>query len=278
MLWLPSNDFGSIVSSVSSTRPNAALGTTITPGNNTNGSYASVLSTLADDAYGLLINVNSNTTAANARDTLMTIGFDPAGGTSFTDKITDLLVSLACALSLGHGLYYYFPLFIPAGTSIGAKASVNNATVGTLKTFMTAFCRPRRPVKTGKYVVTYGNTAASSSGTAVTSGTTNEGAWTLLGTVGANDRPFFWQLGYGQNQSAMASEIFHCDLGIGDGTNMKTVIQDQIFAASNAEYVVGGVQMGGHGIARPNDGVYGRMQTSGSTTTNLSMAAYAVCE
>src|SRR5690606_34323542 len=120
----------------------------VTPGNNTYGSYAEVISdsSVTSDAFGILININSVSVGSSARDAILTIGIDPAGGTTYTDFISDLLCSCAPTYVRGSsGAWYYFPVFIKAGTSIAAKGSVNNSTVGTMHVNVQLMCKPTRP-------------------------------------------------------------------------------------------------------------------------------------
>ena len=133
------------------TRPAAAWGTSVTPGNNTYGSYAALISgaSVTDDAHGILININSVSTSTAAKDCIVTIGIDPAGGASYTAFIEHLLCSCAGAYASAQcgagGVNYYFPVRVPSGSSIAAKASVNNATVGTVRVAVTLY-RTTRPM------------------------------------------------------------------------------------------------------------------------------------
>lgn len=280
MLISQSSEWGLIIPSVTAgTQPAAAWGTSITPAENAYGSYASVLAgaSLTSDAYGILININSNSVSTAARDTLLTIGLDSAGGSSFTDFITDLLCSGASAYvsGVGSGIWYYFPIFIKNGTSVGAKASVNNATVGTLRCAVTLFCQPSRPemIRTGSFVTTFGSTAASSSGTAVTPGTAAEGSWTQIGS--ALTRPhWYWQVGMGINDGSTSNAVTHIDVGLGSAGSKKTIIADAPFRVTGGEDMVSNLGMY-YADGATGDIVYARAQTS-SADSNYSVAVYAV--
>jgi len=274
------NEFGLIIASASGA-PGASVGASTTPGNNSYGSFTSIMSgaTVTDDVYGLWIIINTGFVSGAARDILITIGLDPAGGTSFSDWITDLLGS--CASNYGGataagGVQYFFPLFIKAGTAIGAKSSVNNATVGTVSVGLKLLCKPSRPdlLRLGTQVRTYGSTAASSSGTAVTPGGASEGAWTSIGTVAAGDRPWFWQVGIGINNATMNNNGMHVDLGIGDGSNKRVVIQDELILTSTTE-TISARYSGAYAKACPGDVIYGRAQGT-SAVTGTSLIAYGV--
>lgn len=280
MLVTQSSEWGQIISSVADgTQPAAAWGTSLTPGNNTYGSYAQVLAgaSLTSDAFGILVNFNSNSVSTAARDTIVTIGLDAAGGTSFTDFISDLLCSGASAYvsGVGTGVWYYFPVFVKSGTSIGAKASVNNATVGTLRCAVTLFCKPSRPemIRYGSYVTTFGSTAASSCGTSVTPGTASEGSWTQIGS--ALTKPhWFWQVGMGINDSTTSNAVTHLDVGLGDASNKKVVISNHPWRTTGGEDATANMGMY-WGDGATGDIVYARAQTS-SADSNYSVAVYAV--
>ncbi len=282
-LWVPSgsNDFTWQTSNVAAARPSANSGTSVTPGNNTKGSYAAVLTSgnVAFDVFGMLININSNSVSAAARNTLVDIGVDPAGGSSYSVLVPNLLGSCATSLIVGFGLNYYFPIWVKAGSSIGARASVNNATVGTLRVIVTVFGKPRLPqlAKVGTYVTDFGTTAASSSGTAVTSGTVSVGAYTSLGTLAKEY--WYWQQGLGINDSTMTSgNLYNGDLAFGDGSNKQLIIRNQMWAIPNAnESLMSALPLGlGPRVVANGASVFGRLQCSGTADSSLSMIAYGV--
>lgn len=256
------------------------MGTSITPGNNTYGSYASLIAgaSVTDDVYGFWINFNSNGLSATARDALATVGLDAAGGTSFTDTINHL--GAACAdvygaATGGIGLWYYFPLFIKSGTSIGVKASVNNATVGTLFSHVVLQCQPTRSdlIRMGSFVRTFGDTAASSAGTAITQGGVSEGAYVQLGSA-LVESLWFWNCAVGANATVESTSINHVDLAIGAAGAKKVVIANQSWCMTNGE-TARGVFPGAYSPAAIGDLVYGRAQAS-AVVAGKSLLAYGV--
>lgn len=262
-----------------STRPAAAMGVSVTPGNNSKGSYATLISAgnVVNDVYGILIHINSGFTTATARDCIVDIGTDPAGGTSFGVVIPDLLGSCSGDATFG-GHWYYFPLAIKAGSTIGARASQNGVTTA-IRVNCRIFGRPTRPelCKTGSRVTAYGITGASSNGTSVTSGTTSEGSWTSLATNIA-ERNWWWQMGMGVNDSTMSALCYHADLGAGDATNKTMLIEDQLYWSDATERLNNspiGVLMGETDVASGVN-VYGRLQCSGTADAGLSLAGYGL--
>lgn len=283
MLWVPAraSEFAWTVSNVSGLRPANSLGATITPAENTKGAWTEVLAAadVTRDVFGLFVNFNSNSASTSARDTICDVGVDPSGGTSYAVLIPDLLASCATHLAIGVGHNYYFPIWIRAGSSVAVRASVNNATVGTLRCIMQAWGSPRdaRMVRVGTYVVALGITAASSSGTTVVSGTTSEGAWTSLST-GLPRPAWWWQLGMGINDSTMgANKTYHADLSIGDGTNNRIVVLDQRYSIPDGNETLsdyGTLCNTGYDVSSGN--VYGRLQCSSTPDSALSLAAYGL--
>jgi hypothetical protein len=286
-IWMPSGDDADYqwsFSSTSATRIAAAWGTSVTPAQNAYGTAVQICSSanVARDVFAIEVNFNSGGTSTAARDMLAKIQVDPAGGTTWADLVTGLLCS-ACSPALGafgSGISYVFPIWIKAGSAIAVAASVNNATVGTVRARMKLWGSPRRRdfVKVGNRIVSLGVTAGTSTGTAVTPGTTADGAWTALGTVASTDDPWWWQFGCGTNQGTELAVAYTADLAIGDASNKFIVSEDRrIYQGTTAEiwYDNGPEYQGAH-QAKGGDIVYGRMQCSGTAAAAKSMAAYGV--
>lgn len=235
-----------------------------------------MFSAVANRVYGIQLVLAGNNAAAAARDALVDIGIDEAGGSSYTGKIPDLICTGAVNNDKG-GISFYFPLGIKAGSTIAARASVNNATVGTIYVWATLFGLPRNPesCRVGSFVEAIGVVSATSKGTDVTSGSTSEGAWTSLGST-ANPC-WWWQQGMGLNNSNTGARVYALDLGVGDGSNKDVVIQDQTWGSDTSERLVNTMQLLGcerHVPAGTN--VYGRIQCSGTPDSGSSMVAYAL--
>lgn len=181
MLAMPGNSFEFAVSNQAA--PSAAsYGTSITPGaNDAKGSYTQLLTALSDDCYGVVVGITGAAVSANAKPALVDIGADPAGGSSYSIIIPDLNGSATrgWTSALVTGIWYYFPLYVKAGSSLGARAQVGNATAGTIRVFVKLFGRPTHPenLKFGTYVDAIGVDSANSRGTAVTAGNGSKGSY-----------------------------------------------------------------------------------------------------
>jgi hypothetical protein len=278
-LWVPigASEFAWSVSNIDGVRPLNALGQPLLPAINSKGSWSQVLSPvlISEDIFGLRINFNSGFVSATARDMLADIGIDPSGGSSYSVLIPDLLASCAAAMQYG-GINYYFPIRVPAGSSIAARASVNSLDTSTVSCWIQGYGRPRDPrmIKAGSYVTAYGVAPTLSAGTPVDAGTTDEGAWTTLGTI--SRRAWWWQLGMGFNATSMGIRTFMADLAIGDASNKRIAIQDHIYAipVNTEQLTTPGMTMNtGYDVSSGT--IYARLQAS-SFQSGSSVIAYGL--
>lgn len=256
------------------------MGVAVTPGNNAFGSYAQVWAGSSTyDAYEVLINVNSSNSSTAARDLLVTIGLDLAGGTSYTDFISDLLCSDAASYTGGSngGHWFRFPVFIPRGASVGAKASVNNATVSTCRVNAIFYCEPTRPdlILIGKGVQTFGADEANSRGTTIVPGDTSEGSWTQVGS--AITRPIrHWSFGIGANDADLAVNAIHTDLSVGSAGTKRIILQNA-WSSSSAVEAIGKNEASREFRGNVGELVYARQQIGANAAeTNHSIIVYGV--
>lgn len=261
-------------------RPTAAYGTSITPG--TGGSFGSWVQLLsganvANDVYGVMVCINSFSTSVTTRNVLIDIGVDNAGGTSYVTKIPYLMGGHASPYNVGSGgNWYYFPLSIPAGSSIAARGVGNVATAG--RVYITVFGQPRRPemVRTGSKVFSFGQTVATATGTTVTPGTTEDGTAVSLG---ATTMPlWWWQVGYTCVDTTMTLAAVHCDVLAGTTTgNAKILIANSLVNVSQAEQISNlPLTMGCVAAVDTGENVYVRCQSSATADSEVSMMAYGM--
>lgn len=237
----PGSDFKWQLSSYGTTRPAAAFGTTVTPGTApTMGAWAQLISgaSMVNDAYGILININSASTSATTRNCLIDIGIDNAGGTNYVVSIPFLLGGHAAPYNVGSGgCWYYFPLFIPRGSSIAARATGNVTTA--IRVFATVYGQPRRPdaVKVGSSVFSFGQTTSTATGTSITLGTTTKGNYVQVGAA-TTMRLWWWQAGYTCIDTTMTLATIHLDIAAGTSTtNNKLLVGDFFINTSASEQI-----------------------------------------
>ena len=279
-LYVPSaGDFKWWVSNGAS-RPAATYGTALTPGTApTFGSWTQLMSgaTVAQDVFGIMINFNSFSTSATTRNVLVDIGVDNAGGTSYRTVIPYLIAGHAAPYTVGSGgQWYYFPLFIKAGSSIAARAMGNVVTAG--RCMITVFGQPKRPdsVRVGSRVFSFGEDTTNAIGTAVTLGTTGDGAWAQAGS--ATPMPlWWWQAGYTCADTTMTAAMIHLDCSAGDATNKKILIQDSPLVTTSAEQISNlPTTVGCVANVAAGQNVYVRGQSSATADSTPTMMAWGL--
>jgi hypothetical protein len=109
---------------------------------NADGTDTAVMSALTHDCEYLWIAIANTASTTEAPAALMDLLVDPAGGTSWSNLITDLLVGGAANLlfnsASGIPLAYHFPLWIPAGSSLGARIRRQSASARTARIMLLA--------------------------------------------------------------------------------------------------------------------------------------------
>lgn len=273
MLLVPAggNSFQNVQSNAAG-RPNAAQGTAVTPAVGSKGSWAQVFASLDFDTFGLLICINGNSASAASRNTVIDIGVGGSG--SEIVLIPDLIAGNAIGYTTmgGGGLWYYFPVAIPAGTRLSIRAQ-GTVTTGT-QAYIQAFQKPLNPamVRSAAYVEAIGMTLPQ--GTAVTAGGASEGSWTLLGAT--TKACWHWQVG-AQVTSAdttHAGNSIHIDIAEGDASNKNVILQDVILMTSTSEQACMGPKLIGCEWSVPaGRNIYARAQASG-TADSLFISAY----
>lgn len=191
---------------------------------NTDGNPVTVLSALSHDCEYMIVHVNNSRATSADSSMLMDILVDYAGGTSWTELIADLLVGFADMTQGGtpSPREYHFPIWLPAGTSIGARARCAHTALITPRVVMQVGGGNANPESwwCGQKVATVGTfTAASSVGQTHTPGISGAfSSWTSLGSTLANaagavqwaaqgfgslfngNGTYRWQFGVGSNQ------------------------------------------------------------------------------
>lgn len=206
--------------------PDSTPGVSVTPGaSGAEGAWTQMASSanIAQDVYAFSIAVNSGFVTGNQKDHLLDIGVDPAGGTSYTAIIQNIVCGQSAAI--GSAKQFFFPMFVKAGSSVAARVQGSNATAGTVRISMVFYGRPSNPesILVGQYSETIG-TITGSAGVSFTPGNGAEGSWTSLGTT---TRPLWWfQLGIQVSNGTITAHYGIYDLAVGDGTNKDIIIED----------------------------------------------------
>lgn len=275
MLFVPGGDnvFGFISSSTAGTRPaTTTQGTSITPGTAAYGAYAQIGAVLTDDSYGILIGISNNSANNASRRTVVNIGVDYTGSTAFSTIIPDLVGGGAPTYTTeGTAQYYYFPILIPSGSTIGAQAYGSVATA--IRVFAQTYRKPLNPSarRSAAYAQSIGESTFE--GTNFTpSVTAANGTWTGLGTSSRD--LWWWQVGVqgtSGDTSYAANTTILVDVGVGDGTVAGTeiILKDVPIRQGNAAESFNNVPMMGTCEYPIPSGsyIYIRGQNSGANET-----------
>jgi hypothetical protein len=257
------------------------IGISVTPGvSNAEGAWTQIAAAanITTDIFGIWISINAGATSATAKNHLLDIGVDPAGGTSYVAVISNIV----CGMS---GFYdtardgsrnFYFPICISSGSSVAVRIQGNVGTAGTVGILASFYGAPNRPelARAGQYSETIG-TITNSNGVAFTPGTSGaEGSWTSLGTTTRD--LWWWQLCVQEDASSIGSGMWMMDLAYGDASNKVLIIENLIHLVDTTEQV--GNQLCMHGYKRVPGGstLYVRGSISGTTTTGFNAVAVGV--
>jgi len=197
--------------------PTQEWGTTVTPGtSNADGTAATLLTALAFDVHYIAVGFSGYNVSGAAAYCLADVLIDPAGGTAWRSFINDLLCGYAAGKNQNLSAWYYFPVFIKSGTSIGSRVRTSHTVAPTSpRVVIYAMGNPSRPGQwwCGSVVETPGVTAASSTGTSVTPGNTGVlGTWTNIGAV-TNGRYGSIQIGWNGTDSLALGQTYHFQVG-----------------------------------------------------------------
>jgi len=209
------------------TTPSTTPGVLVTPGSGSKGAYVQLASgaNLAKDSYALALWVNAGSTSTGIRDLLLDIGLDPAGGTSYsqTGGINNIYAPQS-SNAVDGGRWFYFPLWIKAGTSVGVCGQANDAS--TVRVAAWFYGQPTNPefAVAGQYSETLG--VSGNGGTPFTCGNSAAwGSWTSLGTT--TKSCWHWTLAWGHNVGTTTAQMYFAELAVGDGSNYKTILPCQ---------------------------------------------------
>ena len=221
MLAIPSYAFGVVADNWSAGTPTTTPGTVLgdpgaTP--HTKSATTALIGTgIAQSAY--LVEINLMQTQSSGLDTsaLCDIMYDPAGGTSWSVLIPNLICGYLISATTQPGGTYRFPLYVPRGSSIGARwqSIAASPTAGIrLRVSITLYGGPSAPgFWYGTKVTDIGTDTATSAGLDLNPGSTGTySAWTSIGGTSA---PSFGFLTIGAQGTATAhtADVYHVQFG-----------------------------------------------------------------
>lgn len=259
----------------------AYFGGSVTPGTNSKGSWSTALLSNTDqNAYWIIVAAGSGGTSGAAVSYLIDIGVDPDNGTSYQVLIPNLMTS-APSISCG-GMWWAFPLFIPKGSSIAARAQINSGTTD-VRVGVRLLGQPKRPdiLQVGSFVREFNVATKTSFGTtSYAAGAFGvEGSYTAsVGTT--SDRLWYWQAGWSANQSALALGKYTThtiDVAVGDASNKYLVVDDMSITTTDTEKASNcNPYMSGWFDTPVGSNIYTRGAYSTTAITTLYISAYGV--
>lgn len=281
MLSVPyMNEFGWTVDNFGATYSDTGIGTSVTSGAiNTKGTAVSLIAgaSVTQDALGIAVGFSGGFLATNVRQFLADLLIDPAGGTSWSTLIPNLVVNSPCLHNGGY--WYFFPLYIKNGTSIGMQHQCSTASIA-MRGLVKLFGKPSRPEmwKVGSKVETFGANTGTSGGTAITPGTSAMGAYTAsLGTTA--NHLWWWQGGLAINDTTQTNVAYLLDVAAGDATNKKICAENIPLVNAGTAEQTGKSAIGTRGPYRhikAGELVYMRAACSGTPDSSITAVAYGV--
>lgn len=221
------------------TNPSANPGTSIVPGaSNVEGSWTSVAtgSNIAEDIFGVWLQVQGGNTSGQQKDHLLDLGVDPTGGTSYTAIVSNVICGYSDASVRGCA-NHYFPIYIKAGSQVAVRIQGSNATAGTVIVWATFWGKPTRPerVPVGFVSETIG-TITGSAGVSFTPGNAADGTWVSLGST--TRTLWWWQLCAQLSNGTIATERTYVDLAVGDGSTFDIIVNDYQLSSTGTSEVL----------------------------------------
>lgn len=205
----------------------------------TKGSWTSIVTVAPFDIYFLNVFLGNVAASTSVTSMLVDIGIDPAGGTSYTVIIPNILCSGAAPNTIG-GQSHMFPVFIPKGSQIAARcqAIVVSDTV-TVGCTMIGGHNRTNPWPHRGAIQDYGTNLTDSGGTPLANaGANSKGAWVQLG-ADTTRRHSGLIYAAGGNVSTMSAATLLIDIGVdpAGGTSYGVVIPNLFLRHSNTEQV-----------------------------------------
>lgn len=209
-------------SNLTGTPSQSSPGSAVTAGANAvDGTAVSLLSALSADVEMIEIGFAGFFVSGGNGSCLADLLIDPAGGTSWTSLIDDLIVgqTLAPGGSQAPPLWYFFPIWIKSGTSVGIRIKTIHTSNITARVIIKAYGGNANPASwwCGQRVTSIGIDASNCIGQAHTAG--NSGAfssWTDLGsTLAARAGAFQFSAQGTFTDTTQQTLGYHFQFGIG---------------------------------------------------------------
>ena len=201
--------------------PGTAPGTVlpqVTAADTMTADTACIATPLAQDCYAIAVNFYNSSSTGVDTSALCDVLYDPAGGTAWQILIPKLIVGFRWASTSSTNMSdYWFPLYVPKGSSLGARWQCIADTTNTPNITLTLFGGPSRPgFWFGTNVTAVGTNTTGSAGTDLNPGST--GTYSAWASVGGVSNPAFRFLTMGAQGTATihTTDQYHIQYGFGD--------------------------------------------------------------
>jgi len=217
----------------------ARTGTSVTASGTTHtmGSWTSLIDPTTYDAYALYV-AGEGLSGSGLRTSLLAdIGGGPTGGGN--ERVLIPFLDFGYAQTIGNGGMangWYFPLYIPSGLRISARAQASTASdVVVLR--VAAYQRPLFDMRVSRWAQ-YGAQSGSSNGTSVTAANGAFGSWTNVGATTARAH-HLWHVAYdGLADTTLTATGVVVEIGFTQDGGDRS-IGTFGFAESNSEWIMG---------------------------------------
>lgn len=205
--------------------PSSTPGEVITSGSSgSEGSWVAVATAVPSDVYWIYLWISANLTGSGITFAL-DIGVDPAGGSSYSAVISDIIVGNGPSATQSGRKDYLFPLYAPAGSSIALRAMTSTISGLSPRVAIFLYGEPSNPlaVPRGTISQTFGSISGSVADT-ITPGNGSYGSWVDLGACAM---PLWWfQMGYQIANNTITAEYTYFELAYGDASNKHLISRD----------------------------------------------------
>jgi hypothetical protein len=208
----------------------------------TMGNWVSLVDPTDHPTYGVFVVIAGLHASNSNRQFLVDIGFGPTGGGN-----ERVLIPLVDAGNAGDfaaqeelGRTYWFPIYIPAGTRVSARAQASAASdIGRVSVWLAQ--KPLYPFQVSRWT-TYGAVVSGAScGTSVTPGNGSFGSWTQVPASTTTSRAHnLWHVGYDLLEAtSVASVAALVEIGHGPDSGSVRSIGMWRFSQAGGEYITG---------------------------------------
>lgn len=227
MLHVPSFSKASFVYDNFGSNPSATPGTSVTPGiSNAEGSWTQLASSgnISQDVYGFFLWIFANAVASptTGKNFLLDFGVDPAGGSSYSSIIDNIVCGSAGPITAAGGHQFFFPLFIRSGSSVAARIQGSHGTATASRVAVRFYGQMSRPeiFPLGRFSETIGS-ITNTNGVSFTPGNAADGSWVSLGTT--TNPLWWWQIGYQIDNGTITAEYTYIEIAHGDSSNKHVI-------------------------------------------------------